>query len=112
MQWPMCKAVAVMSRREPFGLIPSEYRVLGPPDGLLITSDAGGLPEQTPFENQGIVLPLGGSVELSIEAIQTVVDAWPKTRQLLCNRAGRRRVEDAYNLELNLSASLAELLTH
>ena len=111
MQWPLCKAVAVMSRREPLGLIPSEYRVLGPPEGLLITSNAGGLPEQTPFESEGIVLPLSGS-ELSVEAIQTVVDAWPKARQLLCNRAGRRRVEETYNLELNLSTSLAELLAY
>jgi glycosyltransferase involved in cell wall biosynthesis len=109
MQWPLCSAVAVMSRREPFGLIPSEYRVLGPADGLLITSDAGGLREQTPFENEGIVLQLNGSTELSMDALRTVIDAWPRAGQLMCNRAGRRRVEETYDLELNLSRSLAKL---
>lgn len=111
MQWPLCSAVGVMSRREPFGLIPSEYRILGPPEGLLITSNCGGLAEQTLSENEGIVLPIGGSGTLGSQSIQTVLERWPKASQLMCNLAGKRRVEESFNLETNLLSPLRKLLS-
>jgi glycogen synthase len=111
MQWPLCRAVAVMSRREPFGLIPSEYRMLGPPEGLLITSNSGGLAEQTLSENEGIVLQIDGSETLGSQAIHSVLETWPKAAQLKCNLAGKRRVEESFDLKRNLSSGLGSLLS-
>lgn len=58
MQWRGCKYISVLSRREPFGLIPAEYRILGPADGILFVSSAGGLPEQMPLSQTRLILPL------------------------------------------------------
>lgn len=109
MQWPLCRGVAVMSRREPFGLIPSEYRVLGPSDGLLVTSDAGGLLEQTRFEDEGLILRLNSQSGLDTSSVEKVFERWTAAPGG-GNQKGRQRVEEDYRMERNLLEGLQGLL--
>ena len=56
MAWPRTAAVGVFSHREPFGLIPSEYRSLGPDEGVLVVHPSGGLKEQVTDGADGLVV--------------------------------------------------------
>jgi hypothetical protein len=110
MQWESCRAVAVMSRREPFGLIPSEYRVLGPSDGLTVTSDAGGLKEQTQDPSEGLVLGLDLGANLRPDAHNVLLARWRGPKDRLERPQGAARVHADYDQAHNLEMGLRSLL--
>lgn len=110
MQWPLCKSVGVLSRREPFGLIPSEFRILGPEDSFTITSDAGGLLEQTQNTDEGIIVPVKDNNNLSKKSTENILNHWGNAAQLKNSKAGRERVNNDYDIRINMYEGIRNAL--
>lgn len=70
MQWQQTNILAVLSRAEPFGLIPIESRYYNNPSLTLLVSNAGGLPDQVENNRDGFITKLdSNSIKKSLNNI-------------------------------------------
>jgi glycosyltransferase involved in cell wall biosynthesis len=102
-------AAVVPSRREPFGLLPVEFRVwasdLGP---VLIASNIGGLVEQIDHGVDGYLVAIDDPTALGRQILEAVnID--DMTRAKLTAR-GKKRVSESYAYPANIAQSLMTLL--
>ena len=105
MAWRRTAAVGVFSRREPFGLIPSEYRALGPDGGVLVVQPSGGLVEQVTDGEDGLTALEGDERGTAIRCLGYIARA----DSLRLNVVGRLRMRRDYNLSHNLISLIRRL---
>jgi len=111
MQWRNCCGIGVLSRREPFGLIPSEYRVLGPVNGIPVVSNNGGLPEQVTSGVDGIVLQVDSAPKGIQSNFENLCREWKEMEKIeQINSRGYKRTMRDYDISSNIVCGLKELL--
>lgn len=83
MQWKNTKIIALLSRAEPYGLIPTEARYYRNPNSVILTSDLDGFKEQVENGKNGFKTPLDDNLirnsfakiaRLSKKKISTISD--------------------------------------
>ena len=102
---------AILAKNEPFGLIPSEARLLARRQGglLLVPADGGGLAEQVRDERDGFVLELPVEPRAVAEAVARI-QAFPEDRKRAIRRAGTACVfEGGYTWSARILETLARL---
>ena len=108
MQWKNTRMVGVFSRREPFGSIPSEVRIVGPDKAVVVASDVGGLSEQIEHNKNGYLV--------NPENIDEVIDTCRiglsltdiEAREM--NQNAKEKVENDYIFFKNITYTISELL--
>lgn len=108
MQWHLCNALAMTSKREPFGLIPSEFRIMGSEDAILISSNAGGLKEQMKDRNDGIVVDINSKFKES--DIEPILNIWQNASELKLNLNGRKNVSKNYCIGKNYINGIKQII--
>ena len=107
MAWDRTAAVGVFSRREPFGLIPSEYRSLGARrTASWLCSLPGGLVEQVTDGGDGL-LALDTDDRATARRCAEMITSAASLRP---NAAGRKRVRRDYDLGRNLCQVIHRLV--
>lgn len=108
MQWHKTRIVAVLSRQEPAGLVPSEFRYYQNQYAQLLVSDKDGLPERVTDNQDGFIC--------NIENLQNIIGkadeimSLPPTMRMRISKNGYRRVLRYYCLIDNVIATLREVL--
>jgi glycogen synthase len=108
MQWNGTRLLAVFSRREPFGLIPSEFRVLNRGSGVIAVSNTGGLAEQVSNYIDGVQVDVNSINNASDICGHSLTE--PKLDYERMHRIGLERVSRDYIMHRNILAVIKQLL--
>lgn len=99
MQWHNTKILAVLSRAEPFGLIPIESRFYRNEHMMLLVSNVGGLPDQVDHELDGFITDLDDNAirdQLNIISSMTLEE-----RKVVSERGYKRVLGDYDQIKIN-----------
>jgi len=108
MQWDRTRIIAVLSRQEPTGLVPSECRYYKNSSSMLLVSNKDGLPERVTDGVDGFVCNID-SMESIYEKAEDVMKLSKDKREIISQR-GYRTVTEKYHLPNNILSMLRALL--
>ncbi len=94
MQWEKLNIIAVLSRAEPFGLIPIESRFYNNKNSVLVVSSVGGLPEQVVDGKDGFVTSLN---KKSIKKVFNKVAELSSQEKIKISKQAYNRINSDYD---------------
>jgi glycosyltransferase involved in cell wall biosynthesis len=109
MQWHNTRILALLSREEPFGIIPIEARSYGNPYMSLVVSEVGGLQDQVQDGVDGFLTKLDS---LSIRSVFRRAVNISSTKRRLMASTGQRLVRSNYDFVSVYAEFLRRLILH
>ncbi|MBU1043892.1 MAG: glycosyltransferase [Candidatus Omnitrophica bacterium] len=109
MQWEKTKIVAVLSRQEPTGLVPGEFRYYKNSEAQLLVSNKDGLPERVADGIDGFVCNIDNINDI-IDKAEEIMNLSQSEKKSVSD-AGYKTIMSKYYLPDNLTAMLQKLLT-
>lgn len=108
MRWHKTRIVAVLSRQEPAGLIPSEFRYYKNIHAQLLVSNKDGLPERVSDGQDGFICNINNKEDIIKKADEIMSLSSNKMKRISEN--GYHRILKDYCLKKNVIATLREVL--
>lgn len=109
MQWGKTKIVAVLSRQEPTGLVPSEFRYYKNYNAQLLVSNKDGLPERVTNGVDGFICDIDNDKSIK-DSADKIINLSKKDKKMISNN-GYETVTTKYNLVNNIFNMLQKLIT-
>lgn len=109
MQWKHTKMVAVLSRQEPAGHVPNEFRYYSNPNARLLVSDRDGLPERVADGADGFITSVNSLGDIKRKA--DTIFALSSVKSKLIAKRGRQRVLHDYSIVSNIDRTLKKIMS-
>lgn len=109
MQWKRTKLVAVLSRQEPAGHVPNEFRFYNNPSAQLLVSDRDGLPERVIDGMDGFITSINSLAKIKRKA-DVIFKLSPVKSKLIAKR-GHQRVLRDYSIVSNIDRTLKRIMS-
>ncbi len=99
MQWNRLRIIAILSRAEPFGLIPIEARYYNNSKSTLVVSDVGGLSEQVINGKDGFVTKLTNkSISKTLAKVASLSD---KEKEVIAKNGYKKILNEYEQIKVN-----------